>query len=246
MNWTMQWLHTAFGDVVGFLPNLVAGLAILFLGYLISLFLSRAARTILRRLHFDRLLYRLRVIEQSDLTQPGIGPRWGGSTVFAVGMITTLMQVARAWRLDFVASGLSRLLAYLPHVLGAVLIFGAALFFGDWVRARILTRERAVAQDTSLPRSSTSSKGLLASGARGGILAVGSFMALRELQLAPEIVNIAFTLVLGAIAVAAAVAFGLGARDVAARLTKDWYERRGRSERMGGGGEYFRSSTGPS
>jgi hypothetical protein len=60
---------------------------------------------------------------------------------------------------------------------------------------------------------------------RAGVLAMGAFMALRELQIAPEIVTIAFTLTLAAIALAAALAFGLGSRGVAAQVTQQWYER---------------------
>jgi hypothetical protein len=67
---------------------------------------------------------------------------------------------------------------------------------------------------------------------RVAILAVGAFMALRELQIAPEIVNLAFTLTLGAIALATALAFGLGGRDVAGRIAQSLYERRRVSVRL--------------
>ncbi len=49
-------------------------------------------------------------------------------------------------------------------------------------------------------------------------------MALRELQIAPEIVTIAFSLTVAAIALAAALAFGLGSRNVAGQVTQQWYD----------------------
>lgn len=52
-------------------------------------------------------------------------------------------------------------------------------------------------------------------------------MALQELRIATAIVTIAFTVALSAMAVAAALAFGLGNRELAGRVTRDWYERRG-------------------
>ncbi|WP_447410680.1 hypothetical protein, partial [Clostridium perfringens] len=87
----------------------------------------------------------------------------------------------------------------------AMLIFGAALLAGNWVRARLLrssmmTGERAGERSGQLR--------LMPSVVRGAILVIGAFMALRELQIAPQIVDVAFTLTLGAIAVAAALAFG--------------------------------------
>ena len=50
-------------------------------------------------------------------------------------------------------------------------------------------------------------------------------MALRQMGVANEIITLAFGLLLGAIAVAAALAFGLGARDVAGSAVEDWSKR---------------------
>ena len=80
---------------------------------------------------------------------------------------------------------------------------------------------------------------LVASSVRAGVLALGAFMALRELQIAPEIVTIAFTLTLAAIALAAALAFGLGSRNVAGQVTQRWYERQ-----AGGNGSRPRGAVG--
>jgi len=51
------------------------------------------------------------------------------------------------------------------------------------------------------------------------------FMALQELGVASEIVTTAFALLFGAIALALALAFGLGNRDLAAEITREWYNR---------------------
>jgi hypothetical protein len=64
----------------------------------------------------------------------------------------------------------------------------------------------------------------LAVAARVAILVLAGAMALRQMGLANEIVNMAFTLILGAIAVAVALAFGLGGREVAARQLEEWNE----------------------
>src|SRR6185503_20364016 len=61
---------------------------------------------------------------------------------------------------------------------------------------------------------------------RGAIFALAAFMALQELRIATAIVTIAFTVALAAMAVAGALAFGLGNRELAGRVTRDWYERR--------------------
>jgi hypothetical protein len=51
------------------------------------------------------------------------------------------------------------------------------------------------------------------------------FMALQELGIATEIVTTAFAILFGAIALAIALAFGLGSRELAGEITREWYER---------------------
>jgi hypothetical protein len=52
-------------------------------------------------------------------------------------------------------------------------------------------------------------------------------MALQHVGVAEDIVTLAFGLVLGAIAVAAAIAFGLGGKDAASETVTQWLKERG-------------------
>jgi hypothetical protein len=237
MDLAPHWLRTGFDQVVGFAPRLLAGLIILLIGYIAARVLGRVTRALLHRVGFDRLSQKLGLSEPSE---PELGSRWGGTIVFALVMLVTLMQVARAWQLALVAIGLAKVLAYLPHVAGAAVIFCAALYFGNWVRERILrgspragAAPRAAAPMAAPfppvePAVAAPEHRVVATAVRAGILTLGAFMALRELQIGSEIVTIGFALVLGAIALAAALAFGLGSRDVAGRVTQQWYEQRSR------------------
>ena len=216
MNSTMHWFTTAFDGAVGFFPSLIAGLLILFVGYVVGKILAGITRSLLGRIRYDRLLAKIGLI---DSPESHAGSQWTGTAVFAVVMLAAVMQAARAWNLTMVALGVSQIIGYIPHLIGAAVIFGAALYFGDWVRNRIAQGENVRFGQRSL----------VASSVRAGILALGAFMALRELQIAPEIVTIAFTLTLSAIALAAALAFGLGSRGVAGQVTQQWYDRRGAS-----------------
>jgi Conserved TM helix len=223
MNTTIHWLTTAFDRIVAFLPNLIAGLVILLLGWVIAAVFARVTRVLARRLKFDRLLGKLGL---ANVEEPASGSRWLGSLVFGIVMLVAVMQASRAWKLDFIANGLAAFIAYLPHVLAAAVVFGVALYLGNWVRDRFYRArvvepeaERAVGTLTAGPR-------FLPGLVRGVIIGIGAFMALRELQIAPEIVNAAFMFTIGALAVAGAIAFGLGGREVAGRIAQSWWERR--------------------
>jgi hypothetical protein len=104
-------------------------------------------------------------------------------------------------------------LGYVPNVIAAGVVVIAGYLLGNFVY-----REAADKREGVSP--------LWARLLRGGIFVVAGFMALQQLGIATAIVTTAFTLLLGAIAVAGAVAFGLGNRELAGRITREWYERR--------------------
>jgi hypothetical protein len=56
-------------------------------------------------------------------------------------------------------------------------------------------------------------------------MAIATFMILNQLQIAPEIVTITYAALLGSAALAMAIAFGLGGREVASRMLSDAYDK---------------------
>jgi hypothetical protein len=69
---------------------------------------------------------------------------------------------------------------------------------------------------------------------RGGVILLSVFMALQELGIATDIVTTAFAILFGAIALAMALSFGLGNRDLAGEVTREWYDsyKRERAEAL--------------
>lgn len=184
MNSAMHWFTTAFDGIVSFLPSLVAGLVILVVGWAIASLLSRLTRAVLGRVGYDPFLAKLGLVDE-EKTASHAGSRWTGKVVYVLVMLAAFMQAARAWDVQMLSDGIAGILLYVPHLLGAVFIFGASLYFGNWVRDRIARSKAA--------QERTSQRPLVGSTVRAGILALGAFMALREMQIAPEIVTIAFT-----------------------------------------------------
>jgi hypothetical protein len=56
------------------------------------------------------------------------------------------------------------------------------------------------------------------------VILLAIFMALQELGIATDIVTTAFAILFGAIALAMALAFGLGNRELAGEVTREWYD----------------------
>jgi len=63
------------------------------------------------------------------------------------------------------------------------------------------------------------------------VVLIAAFMALQQVGVSEEIVTTAFTLILGAVALAAGLAFGLGNRELAGEITRRWYEEGQRRDR---------------
>lgn len=219
METVVQSLREALASFVAFLPALVAGLIILAIGWIVAVLVRRLINALLPRTGLDRFLVRHKVIDRAPDTHAG--SRVVGSAAFWAIILIALMQAANVWGLEFVANGLGRVIAFVPNIVSAVLIFGAAFLVGNWLRNRMRARQA----DERLWGAS-----FLPDAVRAAILTVGAFFALRQLLIAPELLIIGFALVFGGIALATAIAVGLGARRTVEEMTHDWYERQ-RTER---------------
>ncbi|GAG51542.1 unnamed protein product, partial [marine sediment metagenome] len=99
-----------------------------------------------------------------------------------------------------------------------LVIFGLGLYLAGFV-------------DRVIRDAGGSQAHVLAPSARVAIIVFSGALGLRQMGIAEDIVNMTFGIVLGAIAVAAALAFGLGARDIAAHELESWLQSLRRSER---------------
>ena len=146
-------------------------------------------------------------------------PTAGGRT--PAQMVGTLVQVAVVWfaliqalellGFDEVAVLMTDLLALAGRILLGLVIFLVGLYLARLAAGAI--RASGVDQPN-----------LLATAAQAAILVLTGAMALRQIGVANEIINLAFGLLLGAVAVAAALAFGLGGREVAGRELQGWVQ----------------------
>jgi hypothetical protein len=113
---------------------------------------------------------------------------------------------------------MNRVLAYLPNVVVAVLIFVVAALLAS-----------AVAKGASRVMGDNPMGQIVAAAAPALIMVLAMFMILEQLNIAQQIVEIAFAATMGALALGLALAFGLGGRPVAQRLLEDAYAK-GRSD----------------
>jgi hypothetical protein len=128
-------------------------------------------------------------------------------------MFTVILLAANALGLDSLANVVSTLVSYIPSVIAAIVIILVGIVLGGFVGGLIGASAGGVHGGRSLARIG-----------RGGVLLLAIFMALQELGIATDIVTTAFAILFGAIALALALSFGLGNRELAGEITREWYE----------------------
>src|SRR5688500_15047925 len=201
-----------FGQVV---PAILGAGIIIFAGYLLAKVLERLTERGLRKLGLNRMLQRGGVIQAVERSGTHVNPtRVIANLVFWFVMFAVILLAANALGLDTLANVMGTLVSYIPSVIAAIVIILIGIVLGGFVEGFIAASAGAVHGGRSLARIG-----------RGSVILLAVFMALQELGIATEIVTTAFAILFGAVALAMALAFGLGNRDLAGEVTREWYDR---------------------
>jgi hypothetical protein len=192
-------------------PAIFGAMIVLGVTYLIGRLVSGLVTNILTGLGFNRVLT---LIGLGSEPQPGqrTPAEVAGFLVLAALMLFATIEAVELLGFAIVANLIADFLTFAGQVVMGGIIFGLGLYLANLARGVILST--AGADATWLSHT-----------ARFAIIILTTAMGLRQMGIAPDIVNMTFGIVLGAIAVSIALAFGLGSRDVAAREVDEWLKR---------------------
>lgn len=206
-------LQESFAAFWEYIPALFGSAVVLLAGYLLAKLVQKGAARLLRRLHLNDVLRKGGVVPL-DRVGAHLNPTLAiANLLFWLVMFSAMLLAANALGLDSLASLFSELVGYIPSVVAAVVIIIVGIVLGDFVGGLI------GASTSSLHGGPT-----LARVGKGGVVLLAVFMSLQELGVATEIVTTAFAIIFGAVALALALSFGLGNRELAAEITRSWYE----------------------
>ncbi len=190
------------------IPNIFAAAVILGISYIIAKVLSGFVENLLSGIGFNNLFVKLglqKVAIEGSKAPSGIV----GFLVLVTMMLFAFIEAFGALGFEALSDIVSQITILGGHILFGLVILGLGLYFAN------LTSDTL--KDSNLSNAST-----IAFVARIAIIILAGAMALRHMGLANEIINMAFGIILGAIAVAAAIAFGFGGRDIAAKKLTEW------------------------
>jgi hypothetical protein len=210
-------------QVLNVLPAIFTAIAILILAYFLGRFVADLVTNILTSIGFNNILSVLgisppprRIVipaeEPTAPTPPSRTPSEIAGIIVLVGiMLFATVAAVNILNIPALTMLVTGIVVVLGRILAGVIIFAIGLYLAN-LAFNIITS------------SGNPQARILGQVTRIAIITLVAAMALQQIGVAPDIVNLAFGLLLGAIAVAIALAFGLGSRDIAREQVQQWLE----------------------
>ncbi len=222
MNELLERLRYGVEQILYIAPAFLAAILILAAGYLVARQLRRWTDATLSRLDFNRVAKEQGLDEFVSRTGSRLDPvHAAGRLLFWLVMLVVILLASAALGLESINAMFGQMLAFLPTLIAGSVIVILGMIVGEFLRAVIVASAGRVAGVPTVARV-----------AKWVVVLIAAFMALQQVGVSEEIVTTAFTLILGAVALAAGLAFGLGNRELAGEITRRWYEE-GRPSRAG-------------
>jgi hypothetical protein len=207
----------AFSMILSAIPRILGFIVIVAIGWFVSTLLARAVLGLLRAIRFDELMQKSGLADFMNKMGTGVDPAGivAGLVKWLV-RIVVLLVAFDTLGLPAVSDVMRQFLLWLPNLVVAMVV----LFIGG-IAARALG---------NIVRGATAEGGFrnpetLSNVARTAVWAFAIVVAVNQLGIATNLINTIFTGLIGALALAAGLAFGLGGRDLASRTLEDWYDR---------------------
>ncbi len=203
-------LTAMLNTVLVAIPAIIAAAIILFLAYIGGKLLGELVANLLEGLGFDNIMVTLGLSKETASWKVTPSQIVGYLVLFAVMLLATIGAVSLL-NMPALTLIVAQFTAFVWHIFIGLIIFGLGLWLASLVANMVA--------NTDWPN-----RNLLGIAARVAIIALSLAMALKQMGLADSIINMAFGLTLGAAALAVALAFGLGGREVASRELEGWVE----------------------
>jgi hypothetical protein len=198
-------------QILAAVPQIFAAVLILFVAFLIGKLVADLVTRLLASVGFDGFLERIGFRHKASAEERTPSSLVGWLAMIAIMLFATI-EALKALRFDALAEIVSQFTLFAGDLLLAVVILAIGLYLAGLAAEAIRS-------------SGTKQASTLATVARAAIIILASAMALRQAGLAEDIINLAFGLTLGAAAVATALAFGLGGRDLAGQQLARWMRK---------------------
>lgn len=205
-------------QLAGFVPQLMAALVLLFVGWVVAKLVRAGMVKLLRILQFDKLSERSGIeafLKQGQL-EVSLGGLLAGLMYWLIILIV-IVTVSNSLGLHIVAELFNRIVLYIPNIIVAILVLVLGAILARFINRLIFAYLSNIGVQGALTISTISEY---------ATLIFVFFVALEQLNIGRELLTAAFIIGFGAVGLAFALAFGLGGRDWAAGVIARMTQRR--------------------
>jgi hypothetical protein len=199
------------------IPKIIGFVVILLIGWLIASAIATAIAAVLRTVKFNDLANRAGLtgfVQKMGIHNDAAGFLANVAKWFV--RLIVLVTAFDALGLPAVSQVLQQLLLWLPNLVVALVV----LVIGGLVAGALANLMRGATAESGLGNPD-----LLATVARVAVWAFAIVIAVNQIGVAATLVNTLFMAIVGALALALGLAFGLGGRETAAQIVRGWYDR---------------------
>ncbi|MEW3847396.1 mechanosensitive ion channel [Pseudomonas aeruginosa] len=220
--WTQSLLtamNTLWGKLAGFIPNLLGALVVVLLGFVIAKLLDALLSKLLAKLGLDRLMGGTGLTKL--LARVGIQVPVStlvGKIVYWFVLLVFLVSAAESLGLQRVSATLDVLALYLPKVFGAALVLIVGVLLAQLVNSVV----RGAADGVGLEYANGLGRIAIA---QWLVIIISISVAVGQLEVKTDLLNYIIAIVLITVGLAAALALGLGSREVAGQIIAGIYVR---------------------
>lgn len=197
------------------IPKIFGFLVIVIVGWLVASAVEKGVAALLRTIRFNHLAERSGLAD--FVSKMGTGTDSAGMIALIVKWFIRLIALVVAFDalgLPAVSDVLRQLLLWLPNVIVALVV----LVIGGLAAKALANVVRGAASEAGLANAA-----LLAKVASAVVWTFAIVVAVNQIGIATTLVNTLFMAIVGAIALALGLAFGLGGRETAAEIVRTWY-----------------------
>jgi hypothetical protein len=197
------------------IPLVIGAIVILAIGWILASIAARVVSTALAKAGVDRLYAQHGSSVYGGAARSAKPSSIAGEVVKWVIRLVFLIAAANTLGLTQVSLLLNQIILWIPNLIVAAVVLLVAPILGRFLRGLI---------QSGAGEMGFTNGPLLGRIAEIAVIAFAVVIAINQVGIAANLVDTLFIGVVGALALAFGLAFGLGGRDVAAQLTQRWYE----------------------
>jgi hypothetical protein len=207
-------LQQLLSEILVKLPAVLAALLLLLVGMVVGKIARTGVERFLKLIQADEYTQKVKVNELLARLGFGQSPAFVvGFLVYWLIILVFLVSAANAVQLTVVSQLLERFVLFVPKLIGAVLVVAAGLLLGHFFGEVVLNAATANKLDSAVAFSKT---------VRVVVVVFAGIMALEQIGIDTTIITSSIQIILGTIGLGLAIAFGIGGKDVAGEIIKNF------------------------